>query len=116
MGLKYKNLIGGDDISNSLKNLYYKENSNIFAYYILKLVLLYYKDEFLLWCKENNKNVFFIFTKNDESLISFGNFLKEFLLKDTIKKDIEKMEQFFKSKKNDKTLSDTLRMTIINTQ
>jgi hypothetical protein len=116
MGLSYKNLIGDDDISNSLKNLYYKENSNVFAYYILKLVLLYYKDNFLLWCKENNKNVFFIFTKNDESLISFGNFLKDFLSKEDIKKDIEKMEQFFKSKKNDKTLLHTLRMTIINTQ
>ena len=79
------------------------------------MVLLYYKDEFLLWCKENNKNVFFLFTKNDESLISFGNFLKKFLLDKKIKKDIKKMESFFKTKKNT-NIHETLRMTILDTK
>ena len=115
MGLKYENLIGNDNISKSLKNLYYKENSNVFAYYVLKLILLYYKDEFLLWCKKNNKNVFFLFTKNDESLISFGNFLKNFLLDEKIKKDIKNIEPFFKNKKNT-IIHNTLRMTILDTK
>ena len=113
MGLKYKNLIGNSELDKSLKNLYYKEKSNVFAYYIVKMVLLYNKEEFLLWCKKNNKDNILNFTKNEESLNIFFEFLKKKMMDNTLKKDIELIEKLYKKKKN-KNLLKSLRMTITN--
>ena len=32
---------------NSLLNVFYKEKTNVFAYYIVKTILLYFKEDFL---------------------------------------------------------------------
>ena len=57
MGLSYKQLYSDDDASVGMRKMMYKEKSNIFAYYIVKALLLYKYDDFLLWCKKHNKNI-----------------------------------------------------------
>ena len=79
MGLTYENLISNDDISLSLKKLHYKENTNVFAYYIIKMVLLYFNNDFIIWCKKNNINNIFNFIKNEKSLNKFMDFVKKYL-------------------------------------
>ena len=48
MGLTYRNLIQKDEISKGLRELHYKENTNILAYYVIKCVLLYYNERFCI--------------------------------------------------------------------
>ena len=57
MGLRYKNLFGTDEASGVLRDHYYREDTNIFCYYVLPSLLLFYHDEFLAWCKDNNLNL-----------------------------------------------------------
>lgn len=120
MGLTYRNLIQGDEISKSLRNLHYKEDTNVFAYYVLKCVLIYYKEEFLLWCDKNNGNTIFNFKKTNNSLFSFLEFLKHHFRKDGIIEDTEKSLSFFNSFIKRYTyplrnvLTKTMRMTIID--
>ena len=48
MGLTYRNLYDNDNISNSIRRYLFKEKTNVFAYYIIKNVLLYNNAEFLV--------------------------------------------------------------------
>jgi len=112
MGLSYDNLVSTDEISKSLKNLYYKENTNVFAYYIIKTVILYFNDEFILWCKKNNSDIF-NFTKNTDSLNKFLYFIKQKINDVKFKTKIKKMEKISKKIKGE-TIKKSLRMTIIN--
>lgn len=116
MGLRYDILTSNDTINYSLKQLYYKENTNVFAYYIGKLILFYYREDFILWCKKNNKKNLFNFTKTDENLDLFYEFLTTKMFDQKISNDIKKMEGIFKSiKKNQGNyINNTLRMTIAN--
>ena len=120
MGLTYRNLVQKDEISEGLRNLHYKENTNVFAYYVIKCVLIYYKEEFLLWCEKNNGKVLFNFKKTNGSLSSFFEFLKRHIIKDKIIEDSEKSLSFLNSITKRYTyplrniLTKTMRMTIID--
>lgn len=119
MGLTYKNLIDKDEISNGLRLLYYKEETNVFSYYIVKAVLLYYKEDFMLWCKEKNKCAIFNFAKTQENLDLFLFFLREKMVNDRIIKDMDMSMLFlYKLKKKftyprKNSLLKTMRMTIV---
>lgn len=115
MGLTYKNLISKDEISLSLKKLYYKENTNVFAYYVIKMILLYFNNDFVNWCKKNNINNIFNFNKNEKSLDSFIDFIKKFMYNKKLMKDMDKSLKLLEKNKgeNNKFLIETLRMTVI---
>jgi len=115
MGLTYKNLISKDEISLSLKKLYYKENTNVFAYYVIKMILLYFNNDFVNWCKKNNINNIFNSNKNEKSLDSFIDFIKKFMYNKKLMKDMEKSLKLLEKNKgdNNKFLIETLRMTVI---
>lgn len=49
-----------------LHDLYFKEETNVFCYYVLKVVLLFFYEPFLNLCNINNKN---IFTVDNETFI-----------------------------------------------
>ena len=50
MDLTYMELINNNNIQTK-----YKENSNIFSYYILTTIFLLNINDFLKWCENNNK-------------------------------------------------------------
>ena len=70
MGLSYEMLYDSNHETYHLCEQLYRENSNIFAYYILSGVMMndYYK--FLLWCYNNNTN-FFKFNTSTKCITSF---------------------------------------------
>ena len=72
MGVEYKSLYRKDSISASVRKYLYKEKTNIFAYYILKGLLIFNYNDFVVWCNKNN-NRFDIFDDSDEvySIIRF---------------------------------------------
>jgi hypothetical protein len=47
----------GLDYEDLFKNNNYKEDTNVFCYYVLKTIILYNKNIFLEWCEINNKNI-----------------------------------------------------------
>ena len=55
---------------NKLTKILYKERTNVFCYYILKSLLLYYSDDFVKWCINNN-TALLDFNKNPQNVQSF---------------------------------------------
>ena len=113
MGLKYETLWKKDNISNSYRNILYKEKTNIFSYYILKMIFLMYSDEFLIWCNLNNTNTL-SFDSSDILFNKLFKFINKFYNSNHVMKNIILMESTIKefSKKKDKTILNTMKMTI----
>jgi len=117
MGLNYQNLFSNDSVSNGVRRYLFKEKSNVFAYYVIKNLLLYFNVDFLIWCKRHNNNLL-TFNKNSSSLNSFLQFIDEKHQNKTFLKDIEKMHEFLKKQKGHRAepkhnkLTKTMRMTL----
>tara|TARA_B000000557_G_scaffold214829_1_gene181369 strand:+ start:270 stop:1580 length:1311 start_codon:yes stop_codon:yes gene_type:complete len=63
MGLEYFNLYDNSSQSVSAREYLYREKTDVFAYYILKCILIHSYPQFLIWCNENNTK-----TKNGQLL------------------------------------------------
>ena len=111
MGCHYTNLYNSDDSSVMIRKCLYKEDTNVFPYYIAKTILLYNNVSFVSWCQRENKNIL-NFNNKEESTLAFFDFIREKYDNKYMLKDIINMEKFIE-KLNDKILLETLRMTII---
>ena len=117
MGIEYTNLYNTDDASNSIRRYLFKEKTNVFAYYIVKNILLYNNVEFLIWCKNHNNNIV-SFNKTSNNLEHFWQFIISLYNKPGFLKDIENMESVLKNIKgkcscpNHNTLTKTMRMSL----
>ena len=117
MGLTYKNLYNNDNISNSIRRYLFKEKTNVFAYYIIKSVLLYNNADFLVWCKKHNNNLL-SFNKTNHNLDAFMQFIISTYKNPQFLRDIEKMHVFLKKQKGNRSepkynkLTKTMRMSI----
>ena len=109
MGLKYKNLYGKSEKDKLLRENLYRENSNVFAYFILKTILLNNYILFISWCVDNNNNLL-QFSKKTSSNLSFINLIKENYKSKTYLDNLKKANKFIE--KNPK-FSKTARMTIL---
>jgi len=89
MGLQYTHLYGQDTISKSIQKYLYKEHSNVFAYYIIKTLLLYYYNDFMEWCKKNNLHIL-SFHKSRANLDRFYVFIKDHYQKQPFILDIDR--------------------------
>jgi len=117
MGLNYKNLFSNDSVSNGIRRYLFKEKTNVFAYYIIKNLLLYFNVDFLIWCKQHNNDLL-TFNKNTATLDSFINFINEKHNNANLLKDIDKMHRFLKKQKGNRAepkhnkLTKTMRMSL----
>ena len=75
MNLKYKNLFD-NTIKKEIKGMMYKENTNVFVYYILKLIFYYFDNDFLSICFDNNDNIIH-FDKTELNLKRILKFIKK---------------------------------------
>jgi len=91
MGLRYKDLVSDRVCSKSLKNVLYKEDTNVLCYYIIKSVLLYDYDKFLFWCEKYNISSI-RFHKNQLNLRRFGKYFEDTYKKRGLTHIIEDME------------------------
>jgi hypothetical protein len=69
----YQDLVNGDETVLQ----YYKEESNCFSYYILRMVALYKINDFLSWCHRNNGGRMIAFSKSEENIMRFIDFFIE---------------------------------------
>tara|TARA_Y100000389_G_scaffold53846_1_gene49662 strand:- start:7586 stop:8776 length:1191 start_codon:yes stop_codon:yes gene_type:complete len=104
MNLSYEQLYEKDKMSD-VSRLLYKERTHVFSYYILKCVLLYHYNEFVLWCLKNDVSM--VSHKNTKLLYAFSKFLELHYNSSRFLKDIEWV------KKNHKKENNGLRMTIV---
>lgn len=54
----------------------YREDTNVFAYYVLKCILIFHWDEFIEWCNKRNVKTL-TFPHNSESVVSFCDWIIE---------------------------------------
>jgi len=73
MNLEYTDLYKNNKMCVFKRNFFYHENTNVFSYYIIKCILMYNLEDFILWCVDNNINAldFFKTTTNIENFIQF---------------------------------------------
>ncbi len=114
MGIYYKTLYEMDDLSIKARKFLYKERSNIFAYYILKLVLIMHASDFIVWCMDHNANIL-NFTKTDSNLMAFYNFIKEYYNSPKLLENLDNMHSIVKrcKKYSQNVVPRTMRMTVI---
>jgi hypothetical protein len=68
----HHNKIEYDDLFGS--NIY-REGSQVFSYYVLKTILIFFYDDFLDWCTTHNENTI-CFKKTHENIISLLQFIE----------------------------------------
>ena len=80
MDLKYEQLYSKEEKHAIKRQGFYREKTNVFCYYILKSILFYNLSDFLLFCKENNRNYVY-FSKTEKNLIHFSNLIKNYCIR-----------------------------------
>jgi hypothetical protein len=93
----------------TIKKLQYKENTNILSYYVITCNLLFYYQDFLSWCKMNNK-IIIEFTPTNENQIKLCEFIKEKYKMSSFLKAVQCIQSSFI--KVPHYLNNTMRMTI----
>jgi hypothetical protein len=117
MGLKFEDLYLEE---NKIK---YNEKTNIFSYFILKLILLYNYNDFLMLCIKNNKDIL-VFDNTIKNINNFFDFIKKNYKKKQMLLEIKKIEKIvnndnllnknIKNKLNNNYLKNNLRMTLFD--
>jgi hypothetical protein len=121
MKLDYKKLISKNDIDRKESKKKYNEYTNVLAYYIIKSNLIFNLDEFLIWCKNNNKNLLqFNNDKSFEKQQEFCFLIKKLYDDKLYLENLNKIEQIFylfiknkNSQNNINIFVNTLRKTTI---
>ena len=99
--------------SNHLRSLY-KENTHVFAYYIMTAIFLNDYQGFMLWCKKNNTNLL-RFKATPETFKSFGTYISSQYDCIPLLNNIAQLSDLNLkvNKSKNKTLMTTTRMSLI---
>jgi len=114
MGLKYIDLYEKKNQNTYIRNNLYKENTHVFAYYIMTSVFLNDYKGFILWCKNNN-NSLLQFNATPGGLKAFSDYIETRYDCISLLNSISHMSKLNNNNKNNKELSNTTRMSIIHT-
>ena len=63
MGLQYRNIIYHNDV-DILKRKQYREETNIFAYYVITALFMHCYDKIIVWCHQHNHSLFAFDNRN----------------------------------------------------
>ena len=114
MGISYKHLYEKTEISDIARKYLYKEETNVFAYYIIKSILLFNYGSFLQWCDRNNINTL-RFDLYDNNINKFFTFIESNYKNKKFLDNYNKMRTFSHTNKEKNAydpLFKTMRMTI----
>jgi hypothetical protein len=101
--IKYRDLLSKNN---------YKEETPVFSYYILKSINIFFYDDFIGWCVENNRGSI-AFEKTPENIKSLVSFIKERFENPEYLKSIDEFEGWFSvNGHKDDIVMKTLRMSI----
>ena len=109
--LKYMKIDNYESFINEQSNLY-EEKTNVFAYYILKNILLYNYDDFMSSCHSNNNpSNPVLFYKSPNNLNNLYEFIFSNYYTNGLLDDFKVMDDVYSNIKN-KVLLHTMRMTL----
>jgi hypothetical protein len=122
MGLDYNIISNCSDANYVTVNKLYKEETNVFAYYIVVAILLANFNGFILWCIDNNTNIF-NFKKDEKNIDEFIQFIYKNYKNNDLLKLIVAIENKLETQNTpdrrdrpdtqDNVLLSTMRMTVI---
>ncbi len=116
MGINYEILTDNSESSKQMVTSFYRENTNVFAYYVLTSILLNNYRDFLPWCANHNGTGLQIF-KVKTTKSEFVNFIKSCYKKSDLLKQIvdteKKVVGDYKKASTNRVLLKTMRMTIV---
>lgn len=73
-GLSYTDIYDQSVEARTRRQKRYKETTNVFAYYVLKSILFFHLDKFMIWCENHTKHTF-AFQSSAPSIESFCDLL-----------------------------------------
>jgi len=113
MGLDYNIISNCNDENYIIVKKFYKEQTNVFAYYIIVAILIANFNNFILWCIDNNTNLF-NFKKTNEAIESFVMFISKNYKNNDLLNMIVNLEKRLENRRpDDELLLTTMRMTVI---
>ena len=113
MGLDYNIISNCSDANYVTVNKLYKEETNVFAYYIIVAILISNFNSFILWCIDNNTNIF-NFKKTEKNIDEFIKFIYKNYKNNELLKLIVAIENKLETQNiNNSILLSTMRMTVI---
>jgi hypothetical protein len=113
MGLDYNIISNCNNENYTIVKKFYKEQTNVFAYYIIVAVLMANFNNFILWCIDNNTNLF-NFKKTNESIESFVMFISKNYKNNELLNMIVSLEKRLENRSpDDELLLCTMRMSVI---
>jgi len=113
MGLDYNIISTCTDANYIIVKKLYKEETNVFAYYVIVAILIANFNNFILWCIDNNTNLF-NFKKEPVSVDDFIGFVSKNYKNSDLLNMVVAMEKRLENKtRDDEILLNTMRMTVV---
>lgn len=112
MNLDYKDLYSNNEVSTFKRNFFYKENTSVFSYYIVKCILVYNMEDFILWCNDNNLSLL-NFYKNKTTINKYIQFIKDKYNNRTFISFIKKNKEIFESLYENNNFYTTAKMSLL---
>ena len=112
MDLTYENLWSPTQISEYMRNNLYREESNVFCYFVLAGIFMNDFDGFISWCNDNNTS-FIKFKKSHNNARKFGSLIKSTYKSKNLIQNLANIPEFNTKNKNYQLLNKTARMTCI---
>ena len=117
LDIEYPHLYKKDQMSYNVRKYLYRENTNVFAYYIVRSIIMFHLYPFLSWCKRNNTHLY-NFQKTMQNVDRFGEFIvanynkAEFIKKLKLLNDFKLNIEAKQARPNNRILVNTLRMSL----
>jgi len=99
-------------INNKMNHSMYKENTNVFCYYIIKTLLITFQKEFINQCNSDNYSLL-QFNGSHKNIKHFINFIEKYYNNNKMLKNIKNTESNYSYFSKAPLLHDTMRMTVI---
>jgi hypothetical protein len=115
MKITYRSLYLKNPNCNMLRNAFYKENTNVLSYYVIKTILINNYQSFLEWCSINNFSLL-QFNSTSLNIIKFCKFVETNYKTKSMLNGVDFAETFLlhlkKQKNKNRYLTSNLRMSI----
>jgi hypothetical protein len=113
MGLDYNIISNCNETNYIIVKKLYKENTNVFAYYVIVSILIANFNNFILWCIDNNTNLF-NFKKEIASVENFIEFISKNYKNNDLLNAVVSMEKRLENKtQEEEVLLNTMRMSVV---
>ena len=102
MGLSYQDMYSKDDESVHLREKLYREETNVFSYYVLTCIFMSDYYNFMKWCEINNINLI-RFNSTERNFIKFGDLINKLYNSENMKEGLICISNSINNKVNSKT-------------